>query len=416
MASLISSGCSYGTIPWNFILPVLLSTFGRRRTFLFVNCALIITSVIFYISDSPNQLLIFEIITGLPHSGTVTVAVIILAEYTSPKYRGMFLMTKSASIHWGIWVSNVIGTFFSWRYIAVVGFVCSLYTLTAFFWPESPFWLANKGRFNECKRSHRWLKGNGEFSKKELDNLLNYQNYENLTIRNGNIFRFFRTISSREFYKPIFVITLCVCLYIFSGKLVCSIYAIDIFKRITKNDSAAYTGMLILDGATVFSMYVGCLLCRFLKRRTLLLCSATVSILFLFTISLYLFLVKLSLLVENAFLSIALLGCYSFSVGCGPTIMATSLYAELVPLRHKSLSVVLVSIIFMSLLATSLNIAPFIFKSLGMHGTFLFYGMCMSVFTILVFCFLPETKDKTLIEIDQYFKGEEKLQNKGTDS
>lgn len=55
-------------------------------------------------------------------------------------------------------------------------------------------------------------------------------------------------------------------------------------------------------------------------------------------------------------------------------------------------------------MATILKISPYIFKMFGLHGAFLFYGMSASLFAILLYKYLPESKDKTLQEIEHYFK------------
>ncbi|XP_068633563.1 facilitated trehalose transporter Tret1-2 homolog [Battus philenor] len=53
--------------------------------------------------------------------------------------------------------------------------VICCYNFTSFFWPESPQWLASKGRFDECKTAFRWLNGIDEDSETELKNLIDNQ-------------------------------------------------------------------------------------------------------------------------------------------------------------------------------------------------------------------------------------------------
>ncbi|XP_059047595.1 facilitated trehalose transporter Tret1-like [Achroia grisella] len=411
MASWISSGCSYGALPWVFVHSAALTLFGRKYTSAVTYLYITIISIVFYCSNTPNQLLIFQISLGVPYSAALTVSITILAEYASPSFRGISLSMKAATLYWGIWVSNAIGTFFHWKYISVFGFVCSLYNLTVFLWPESPLWLVSKGRFEECKKCHRWLKGSGRTAERELQNLIKSYSAVDASNqkRNGNVVTsFFRTLVSKDFYRPMLICFLSITMYNLSGKIVCSIYAIEILKKICDSESTAYIAMLLLDGVTVFSMYFGCYLVKILKRRTLLFWASAIAIVFLFSLSIYLYLIKLTIINENKIMSIFLLIGFSLSVSCGPVIMSVSLYGELIPMKYKQESIIIISLFFIFLQSSLLKFAPLIFKYFKMHGMFVFFGVSMSICWLFLYKYLPETKDKTLQEIEDYFKYEKR--------
>lgn len=342
---------------------------------------------------------------GITQGAVMSINIIIIAEYTSPKYRGMFLCLKSASGFWGVWVSNAIGSFVFWGYIPIVGFFISLWTLTICFWPESPHWLASKNRFAECRRAHRWLKGRNDSSEMELEKIIQSQTetderfcFKNLTF-----------IRRREFYLPILISLLVGLLFEFSGKIVIAIYAVDILKKMAKNNANVYSGMLILDGVTVFSAYVGCFLIKQFKRRIILLSTSAAAMFSLLALSLYLYLVKLSIFSESVYISISLLAGFSIFVSCGPSILTSSLCGELTAGKYKAISIIIFAVVFLFLHSTSLKIGLMIFKTLGLPGTFLFYSVGMAFCMFLLYIYLPETKDKTLFEIEEYFKGKEKV-------
>nr|XP_013189856.1 unnamed protein product [Amyelois transitella] len=404
MASWLSSMSSYSSLLWECVLPFILSFYGRKITSIIIHTSTLIVTIAFYFSSTTTHLLISEFLHGIPYAGILTTSVLIIAEYSSPSNRGIFLIVKSASVFWGIWVSNAVGTFFHWRNIALVGFVCSAYSLTVFFWPESPFWLATKGRYEDCKKSHRWLKGVGEKSERELRNMIISQtDVKNVDTENVLAYTF-KTLRSKEFYLPVIVGCLPIIMYQFSGKIVFNIYAIEVMKKISDNESAAYTGMLIMDGVTVFSMYVSSIISKYTTRKFLLMSTSISSIVFLLVLSLYLYLVKLCILTENVYVSICFLTGFSLFVSMGPASLCLALYGELVPLRHKSLAVIVTAAVMSFMQATNLKVAPYMFRSVGIHGACLFYGLTSSAFIILLIKYLPETKDKTLQEVQEYFK------------
>lgn len=398
---------SYSGMPWVIILPTLVAFVGRKITHSFVCIATFVGFIIFYNSNDVYMILISEIFQGVVSASYLTIAIAIITEYTSAKNRGLFLTIKSATFFWGVLASNLIGTFFHWKKIALFGLICSIYSLgTVYFWPESPLWLVTKGRFDQCAAAHRWLKGSSMSSEKELEKLISeYQNDRRKRSLKTQVIESIKVMVKKEFYKPVLLSVLLMALYVFSGKLVCTVYAIDMLKKITNNESTAYAGMLILDSVTVSTMYVGCALSKAFKRRTLLLTSSSIAIVFLFLLSLYLYLVKASVVSENKYFSIILLTGYSVAISCGPMILSTSICGELISTDSRSLSMCAIALSFKTMYGTFVKVCPYLFKSLGMHGTFLLFALSSSVCLVLLYFYLPETKDMSLQEISDCIKG-----------
>lgn len=392
------------SMPWMLIMPTFTYYVGRRIPFIIASFVMIVTFMILFFSTSISEIIIAEIMQGYFHACLMTVAIPIVSEYTSPKYRGVFLTIKSASVFWGIWIANTIGTFFHWKYIAAIGIMCCCHNFTSFLWPESPYWLASRGRFEDCVISYRWLHGSTEESERELTELIkNQSKYLKSQNKASKSFNFVQ-YTKKEFYKPLLLMMVALTQYHFSGKLVCSIYILEILKKITQSESTAYTGMLILDGVTLLGMYTGCILSKFLRRRTLYLGSSALGVIFLFLISLYLYLVNVSLIDENKCVSILLLTCFSVSIGCGPMIMMTTIYGEIIPTKYKQIQTLITALTYAAYSTGMLKLAPLLFSAMGHDGTFLIYGIMAGFCTFLLYLYMPETKDKTLMEIEGNFE------------
>lgn len=371
---------------------------------LFVNFSSLVAFIIFFFSTNLVHIFVTEGLVGISSAAQLTTSLLILTEYVSPKYRGVFLTIKSASMFWGIWTSNAIGTFSHWKNISYIAIISSIYALvTICFWPESPYWLVSKKRFEECSDSHRWLKGTDKNSEEELHKLLNTQK----STQKQDIKMIFKTFMYHKLYKPLLITIIVLALYHFSGKLVCSIYAIDIIKKMTSSESTAYTGMLILDGVTVFGMYAGCLISKFARRRLQILIATIIGVFSLFALSFYLYMVKFGYFGENAYVSLTLLVIFSLSICCGPIIMSTSIAGELLPVECRDICVCVMAVIANMIMATALKFGPLVFTTFDIHGAFLFYGITSSFLLFLTYKYLPETKDKTLQEIQDYFRSKE---------
>lgn len=410
-----ASAHSLAALIWVLVWSNLAQIIGRRKTFAISGVVVFISFLVFYFSTNTTEILIGEFLRGALFGTNFSTSLTVVTEYTSPRYRGLFLTLKSASVCWGIWCSNAIGTFFYWKYIGLSALICNLYLLTLFFWPESPLWLASQGRFQECATSHRWLKGTDIAAEMELEKLINTQK-EYLEKRKSKrklkqkIAGFIKTFSSKEFYRPLLISQILLSLVHVSGKYVCIYYAIEIIKKITKDEAKAYTVMLVLDGITVGGMYCGCLMSKLIARRTLLMWSSILAILFLFILVIYFYITSIGLLIEDGIVSILLLAASSFFITSGPLILATSIYGELIPSQSKATFIIVNTLLFFTLQVVLLKASPYLFVNCGLCVTFLVFAVLSSIDMFLLYKYLPETKDKTMQEIQEHFKGPSKTE------
>ncbi|KPJ14232.1 Facilitated trehalose transporter Tret1 [Papilio machaon] len=404
IASWLSSGIAYSATIQVIIFSILPKFMGRKACFLLASFIAMIGFVVLYFSRTATHLIIFESIEGVLFACQITICIMIITEYTSPRYRGIFLTMKSASLMCGVWVSKAIGTYFHWSNIAVVGCVVTVYIIiTTLNWPESPYWLATRGRLNECRVAHHWLKGNSEESQKELENLIERQTALSRDEENDreNLIMFCAVIQKNTFYKPILLSMLILTLYNLLGKIASTIYAKDIIQQFTGSESRAYTIMLVLDGVTIVGVYMGCAISRYARRRSFLIITSGFGVMFLYLLSLFLYLVSSGLVENNVHISLFLLFCYSVTVSSGPMIMSTSLVSELMPLSNRNMFAFLIGTFSNFIFATFIKITPFLFSSYGFSATFFIYASTAFCSLILIFIYLPETKDKTLIEIEK---------------
>ncbi|CAK1546244.1 unnamed protein product [Leptosia nina] len=409
MESWLSAAVAYSSVPWIIILPVLAYYYGRRIPSLVMWMFMTASAITLYFSSNVNEILISQILQGILPA-TTTVSALVLTEYTSPKYRGVFMTLKNATFFWGIWTANVIGTFFHWKVILVPIFTCCAITLTMVFWPESPYWLADKGRFEECTTAHRWLKGTNKEAEKELNQIIGVhmekiKNRKESSSFKQSALKYLRIARSDVFYKPTLYGMMVSGLYIISGKLTCSIYSIGIINKMTKSEQAAYFGMLAVDGITIVGMYMGCAISKFVGRRTLLVWTSSVGAFFLFILSLYFFLINLNILSENKFISISFLTLFSMAISCGPVILGPCICGELAPLKYRSTFIAVNALLISLIIGTVIKLSPYAFEYLDLHWSFLIFACNTAVLTYLVYRYLPETKDKTLFEIQEQVTG-----------
>ncbi|AEE74233.1 Major facilitator superfamily protein [Arabidopsis thaliana] len=83
-----------------------------------------------------------------------------IAEITPKHVRGAFTFSNQLLQNCGVAVVYYFGNFLSWRTLAIIGSIpCWIQVIGLFFIPESPRWLAKKGRDKECEEVLQKLRG-----------------------------------------------------------------------------------------------------------------------------------------------------------------------------------------------------------------------------------------------------------------
>ena len=111
---------------------------------------------------------------------------------------------------------------------------------------------------------------------------------------------------------------------------------------------------------------------------------------------------------QNGWLTAILLYLYMASFAIGPGVCVWLALSELMPTRIRSNGM---SIALLINQAVSTTIAVVFLPTVGKYGyttMFLFFAGCTVFYFITAAFFLPETKGKTLEEIEEYFEGKHK--------
>ncbi|XP_054801319.1 sugar transporter ERD6-like 7 isoform X1 [Prosopis cineraria] len=103
-----------------------------------------------YFSEGPWPLDIGRLATGYGMGVFSYVVPVFIAEIAPKELRGRLTTLNQFMIVTAVSVSFIIGTVISWRALALTGLIpCAILLFGLFFIPESPRWLAKKGREND---------------------------------------------------------------------------------------------------------------------------------------------------------------------------------------------------------------------------------------------------------------------------
>ncbi|XP_063895347.1 facilitated trehalose transporter Tret1 [Helicoverpa armigera] len=262
------------------ILPPLMQIYGRR--FINVTMNLIILSGWIIIALSPNVPLLItgRAIQGLSFGG-LYICSILAGEYSHPKRRGFFIIFKITATSVGELICHGYGFTVSWRLMAWLASIPpALAALGTIVWPESPSWLAYKGRYDECVSSFELIRGKGTESKREVQELISaQQELKNIkkSTTSGVLLRNLQAMKTREFRKPFTVVLIIIILTQVCGRHYLLAYVVQIMISLTGEQSKAYYYTIGLDTLKIVAVLTSSYIVRICKRRTLLLGTGTIA-------------------------------------------------------------------------------------------------------------------------------------------
>ncbi|XP_063835001.1 facilitated trehalose transporter Tret1-2 homolog [Ostrinia nubilalis] len=408
-ASWISSCIGFSSIPGYIVSSWLMHAWGRRVTCLIMQVPGVLGLLCIYFANDFYLLLLGRLLGGFTGGGNVSLGSVVIGEFSSPQNRGMFLNLKTASLCTGSAIVHALGHFYHWRTLALM---CTAPYIISFAiictWVESPAWLASKKKFNKSKDAFLFLRGDSDHSRREISDLIKTQ--RNQTEQKKKkvcrlVLDFFKKFGRKDFYKPIFILTVGFILLEFSGRHIFPAYAADIINQIAGNKEEAFYYNLIIDIIIALSATISSIVVKLMRRRLVLFTTGFASVIVVLLLCVYLYLSAEGIISkERSWVPITIFVLYFILVNQGSAPIPMALLGELLPLEHRSVGSSVSGITIALLLQFGLSVTPYLMQSVKVYGTFAVFAAMSSVCLTILYFVLPETKDRTLLEIENYFK------------
>lgn len=388
-------------------MPTIMQWKGRKIAFIAACLISIVGWLVAYTASTAKSILVSESIHGLGNHCLLAVSLLSMSEMLSPKLRTTSMISFYVVQTFGMASVGVVARHVYWKTISLI--MCSsmiLAFLTAIAWPESPSWLALKGEFDKCEKAFIWLRGTDETSMKELKDLISAQKEHISSTKNKkHTFKYyFAVVTRRDFYLPSLYMFLLMNLMYWSGTLVILIYSPDMIRQATGNEEIAAAGGIIVNTLLFIGVTTTCILLRYFSNKCMLLWSASGTAISLVFACIVTFLQSRGILPRDSLLFVYCVVAYVVTNSLGVNSIIFSMAAELMPVKHRGLGGGLYVIFTCILHSSSLKIAPYLFISIDLWGTFLIYAINAIVCGMLIWRYVPETKGRTLQEVEDYYK------------
>ncbi|XP_072951312.1 sugar transporter ERD6-like 4 [Typha angustifolia] len=325
-----------------------------------------------------------------------------IAEISPQNMRGALGSVNQLSVTIGILLAYVLGMFVPWRILAVMGIIpCTILIPGLFFIPESPRWLAKMGMMEDFEASLQVLRGFDTDITVEVNEIKRAVASANkrTTIR-------FSDLKQKRYRTPLMLGIGLLVLQQLSGINGILFYASSIFKAAgLTNSNLATCG---LGAIQVLATGVTTWLLDKAGRRILLIISTAGM-----TVSLIL--VAAAFFIEGvvpedshihyvlSMLSLVGLVAYVIAFSLGLGAIPWIIMSEILPVNIKSLAGS-VATLANWLTSWAITMTANLMLSWSSGGTFTIYSV-VSIFTLVfVILWVPETKGRTLEEIQWSFR------------
>lgn len=402
--SWIASIAALPMAPGCLISGWLFEKFGRKTAHYIICAPFIIGWILIAAAYNLPLILFGRLLTGLCVGLLGPLGPVYISETSEPKYRGFFLAGISLALAMGIMFTHVIGTFISWQRTSAI---CSLFPVLSvvllLFVPESPTWLISKGRVEDGAKSFYWLRGYGDEAKAELkaiiDSKIEADSKPSLTCLEK-----IKDLKSPELLKPLFIMIIFFVTCQFSGVNAIAFYSIDIVEKAVGKGIDHYLAMLVIDIVRLVASVVACVICKQFGRRPLCMISGLFTALSMITLSMFLYWKPPNM----SWIPLSCLLVYIVAISIGFVPLPWMMCGELFPTKVRGLGSGISSATTFISFFFVVKTVPGMMTNYGEVITFLFYGVVALIGTIVLYFVLPETKGKSLQEIEEKFMKKKK--------
>ncbi|KAK5650516.1 hypothetical protein RI129_001545 [Pyrocoelia pectoralis] len=370
-----------------------LDLIGRKMVLLSSSLSFIISWMMIAFATTLPELLIARFFAGFCDGLIFGATPIYFGEISDPEIRGFLGCSIIVTFEVGSVLMNVMGSYLSIRDSALICSVVPVLFLVTFIWmPESPNYFLIKGKKENAKRSLVALKGT------DCDDTLNTiaTAIENENLNRARIGDLFKKVNRR----CLLIVIALRMTQEFSGVVAFTFYAQTVFQEAGDSISPLLSVVIFYVVEIVF-----CLLCSLfvdkIGRRPMLITSSIGSGIALLAGGIF-FLVRDVLHSDTSsitWLPTVILVVFISSFSLGLQTMPVFIGAEIFPTNVKAYASAISNICYYAFAAISSKYFQVTKDEYGMHVPFFTFAICCVIGLFLIIYFVPETKNKTLEDI-----------------
>lgn len=404
IASWFGSIVAIGAMLGALIAGSLAEKFGRKTGLIFSSVPFVFGWLCVIIANSVPLLLIGRLLTGFA-IGIISLTVpVYITETSPPQLRGLLGSSIQLSVTIGMLFVYFLGIYTSWKLLAAISAIFpTLFLILMCIVPETPRWLLVNAQREEAIKAIKFINGS-EFDAEDECEVLEMKLINQSSER----------ASLRELFQPHILKLLFFSLGLmlfqqFNGINSFLFYAENIFKTAQIKLQPQYCTSIV-GVILVISTFIASILMDYAGRKILLYISGSVMCISVVSIGICYYIMHIKGHFEYNWIILLCLCVFvsAFSLGFGP--VPWLMMGELLPLRVRGIASSIATLFNWTCVFIITGEYHNMVHSMNDYGTYWFYGAFCLLSCIFVI-FLPETKGKTLEEIERTFILSDELQH-----
>ncbi len=399
-------GCFAGSL----IAGALGNRYGRKPMLLISAVLFAVSSILTGWASSFSTFIVWRIVGGVAIGLSSNISPLYIAEVSPASHRGRLVSLNQFAVVVGILLAQIVNwriaapvpehasievllrtwnVQFGWRWMfTAVAVPAGIFLAASFAIPESPRWLLLRGRTEQALRILRKLGGSEEYASAEFSTI-------SVALRDEET----QTVSWLGLLQPgvrtvLLVGVVLAVLQQWSGINILFNYAEEVFRAAGLGANQIFLDIVVTGAINlIFTVAAMAVVDRLGRRPLMLIGCVGIGVSHLLAgLAYYTGQKGIPVLI----LTLCAIACYAMTLAP----LTWVLIAEIFPNRLRSLGVsAAVSALWISSFALTYSF-PFINRSLGSAGSFFTYGAICFVGAVFVFFLVPETKGRTLEELE----------------
>ncbi|MFJ9383833.1 sugar porter family MFS transporter [Peribacillus sp. NPDC101481] len=387
---LIVSFLLLGALPAIVLSTSLSKVLGRKSLLIGAGITFIVGSIGCAFATNVSVLIASRFILGIGCGIANMCSLIYLVELAPPKIRGLIGALYQLSVNVGILSAYIVGASFSasgsWRIMLGIGIIpAAIFTFGMLISPESPRWLMAAGKVDRARMVLMKLRGTKQEVEDEISDINHSLKQQSVGFK--HLVHQYKKILNMNFILTFF--------QVFTGINAVVYFAPIIFEGVEINGwSGSNIANFGIGTALVVSTAISLFIVDKLGRKTLLIYSIGGQVLPL---------IGLALFSDYTIFSMVCVFLYVFAFGIGLGPVFWLFIPEVLPLQARAIGMGVITFLQYTLNFLFSYTFPPLLSVIG-NNVFLIYAFLSVVACVFIHYKTPETKGKSLEEIEEYWR------------